>query len=194
MGQYYYPMNLEKSETLCSHDYNRNGLKLMEHSYLHNVFVGVVMNLLRPKGSWYKNQIIWCGDYSEMKIKDLKENKMNKAHILIHSGDKEIHSLMNDFAGLKGLKPMNNKEQSLAIIINHTTKEFIKAKGQPKDSYDNRINPMPLLLSSGNGNGGGDYEGSDMEFVGMWAGDVISVEFKLPEGYQEIHPIFAESR
>lgn len=50
---------------------------------------------------------------------------------------------------------------------------------------------MPLLVSSGNGRGGGDFEG-DQTYVGIWAGDVISVEENKPLGYTEIIPTYGE--
>ena len=43
-----------------------------------------------------------------------------------------------------------------------------------------------LLTAEGNGRGGGDYNGPDLELVGTWARDVISVEGLVPEGYTEL--------
>ena len=54
------------------------------------------------------------------------------------------------------------------------------------------IHPLPLLTAEGNGRGGGDYYGSDMELVGTWARDVISVERQVPEGYSELVCNFTE--
>ena len=52
MGQYFKAININDREWIYTHDYG-DGLKLMEHSYLQNSFVGAVMILLSPKGKWY---------------------------------------------------------------------------------------------------------------------------------------------
>ena len=62
MGQYYKPINIDNKQWLYSHDFD-NGLKLMEHSWIGNNFVGAVMNLMLKGGEWFKKRIIWSGDY-----------------------------------------------------------------------------------------------------------------------------------
>ena len=60
MGQYYKPVNTKTMKWLYSHSYDGNGLKLTEHSWVGNTFVGAVMTLLSPKNKWYKFYlIIW---------------------------------------------------------------------------------------------------------------------------------------
>ena len=54
------------------------------------------------------------------------------------------------------------------------------------------IHPLSLLTASGNGRGGGDYRGHNKHLVGLWAGDVISSDSKVPQGYEEITPDFRE--
>ena len=49
-----------------------------------------------------------------------------------------------------------------------------------------QINPLPLLLAQGNGQGGGDYRGKNENTVGIWAKNEISIEFEVPEGYKEL--------
>ena len=51
MGQYYKPINLDDKQWLYSHDFG-DGLKLMEHSWIGNDFVGAV------GGSWDLNRIV----------------------------------------------------------------------------------------------------------------------------------------
>ena len=62
MGQYYKPVNVDNMQWLLSHDYS-TGLKLMEHSWIGNEFVGYVMTLMVKGGAWYKKRIVWAGDY-----------------------------------------------------------------------------------------------------------------------------------
>ena len=62
MGQYYKPINLDDKQWLYTHDYD-TGLKLMEHSWIGNQFVGTVMSLMLKGGLWFKKRIVWAGDY-----------------------------------------------------------------------------------------------------------------------------------
>ena len=56
MGQYYKPVNTEDLSFLYSHAYD-SGLKLMEHSWIGNDFVGAVMSLMTKGQLWYKKTI-----------------------------------------------------------------------------------------------------------------------------------------
>lgn len=64
-----------------------------------------------------------------------------------------------------------------------------------------RVHPLPLLTADGNGRGGGDYSGLDMNFVGSWARDFIRIMPRsdydtakwLREHYTEIKPDFVET-
>jgi hypothetical protein len=51
------------------------------------------------------------------------------------------------------------------------------------------LHPLPLLTAEGNGRGGGDYDGPNMDMVGTWARDVISMENEAPD-YTLIECIF----
>lgn len=66
MGQYYKPIILGKNRKTIkgffySHHYG-NGLKLMEHSYLRNNFVGAVVAYLKQVGG---ANLVWAGDYAD---------------------------------------------------------------------------------------------------------------------------------
>jgi len=180
MGQYYNPINIESMEWLYSHDYG-DGLKLMEHSYIGNKFVGAVMKLLTKGNKWYKKPIVWCGDYAEEKYYEkCKDDK-------------------NIFA-----ESLSEDEQKTAILVNHTKKEYIyfypyrdEKKKRVVDKIEGNeeewvINPLPLLTALGNGQGGGDYRGINIDKVGIWAKDILSVEFEIPEGYKEFKVEFKE--
>lgn len=189
MGQYYHPINVDTLECVYSHDYG-SGLKLMEHSWIGNDFVGAVMRLLLPGEKWHKCRLVWCGDYSELKLSDIPsdsevENLTNEL-----DPDEEIYSLAHDNT-IKGIEPLTSQQDF--FIINHTQKEYVDLSKIKSDSEGWKIHPLPILTSAGNGNGGGDYneEGSP-ELVGSWAGDRISVDFKPPEGYKELEVDFHE--
>ena len=169
MGQYYKPISINKMQHLYSHDYG-NGLKLMEHSYIGNNFVNTVESLLAPKGEWYKNRIVWAGDYAN-------EESDSKDNLWTQVGDNSI-------------EPKDMKEiESGRFIVNHTKKEFVDKELVPKDKEGWKIHPLPLLTCEGNGRGGGDYR-EDNEYIGVWARNEISVEKEIPKDYDQIIPHF----
>ena len=77
-----------------------------------------------------------------------------------------------------------------SYLVNHTKKQYVHKTGQA-----NGIHPLPLLVSEGNGCGGGDYFGCHQELCGTWARDIISVEEKetIPSDYTELVCDFFES-
>lgn len=78
------------------------------------------------------------------------------------------------------------------FIVNHTKKEFVNLNTVP-DNDGWSVHPLPLLTCSGNGRGGGDYcAEAGIEYVGTWAGNVISAEETAPNGYTQIKPDFKE--
>lgn len=181
MGQYYYPVNLDKEEYLYSHDYG-NGLKLMEHSYIGNDFVETIEQLLTS--SWKKTRIVWAGDYMDdgLFIEDSYNN--------LHKNNLHKHASQH----FDKISPKFENFNVGRYLVNHSKKEFVdKGKMSRGD-----VHPLPLLTCSGNGRGGGDYHGRS-RYVGSWAGDVISVEkedlklfiFKKND-YKEIKPNFRE--
>jgi hypothetical protein len=198
MGQYYNPVNIDKIQWLYSHDYD-NGLKLMEHSYQHNNFVGAVMKLLTKGGAWYKNRLVWAGDYGEKRLSDFPVPDAAENMIqTLEGGDATINNLCNDGNKLPVLPGLSESEWANHVVVNHTKKQYYRSKDLfPIDGVggdDMVICPLPLLTSDGNGQGGGDYDGEYMSLVGLWAGDQISVEFEIPDGYQDIKPEFRKGR
>ena len=168
MGQYYKPISIDKMTFLYSHDYG-NGLKLMEHSYIGNNLVNTVESLLAPGGEWYKNRLVWAGDYA-----DEEENGDN---LWTQVGDDPIEP--EDM----------EKVESGRYIVNHTEREFVDKDIVPKDSEGWKVHPLPLLTCEGNGRGGGDYRRNN-DYISSWARDEISIEKEKPEDFEEIIPNF----
>lgn len=174
MGQYYMVKVNDKV-------YNRevNGqytmAKLMEHSWWENSFVNTICHEIFKK----PKTVAWVGDYSNEENKELYE------------------SVWGEKVKTYGI---NEAQVSLSgkFLVNHTKLEYLNCSKYYENSVDKEgwcINPLPLLTSIGNGNGGGDYCGTDMEYVGKWCNDEISVELEKPEGfieYIEIEPVFKE--
>ena len=192
MGQYYKPVLLKNNKIVAwaySHDFQHRikladgrsfmsgtGLKLMEHSYVGNTFVGAIMRKL------YQNpmQVVWAGDYADPE----KKRKNNLFHL---TGNKE---------DLK-IKASHGFHKSLRFILNHTKKEFVDLSKSPKDKDTWQIHPLPLLTAEGNQRGGGDFYGFGEDLVGYWSRNVLeSVKHKndIPTGYKEIVPDFAENQ
>jgi len=166
MGQYYKPINLDNKQWLLSHDYD-TGLKLMEHSWVGNEFVGVVMQLMVKGGEWFKKRIVWAGDYF---------------------GDQEgeeiaYYSQCENSDKIKPSISMDEKTQKTAKLVNHTKKLYVRYDEMPKCENNWMVNPLPLLTACGNGRGGGDYYDKypDCDKVGSWAGDILSIEFTVPK-------------
>ena len=166
MGQYYLTVILaEKSDkeyirTFLDPTMYNNGSKLTEHSYIGNSFMKVIENLIGPSGMFYKSRLVWAGDYA----------------------DEEPNSKSNLYTMCESKKPFVNTDASTyTYIVNHTKKVYIEKKGE--------FHPLPLLTAEGNGRGGGDYRGPNMDLVGTWARDVISMENEAPE-YTLIECVF----
>lgn len=179
MGQYYKPINTKTMEWVSPWA-NDNGAKLMEHSWVGNNFVGIVMNLLKPQGRWFKSPIVWCGDYYDGK------------------GETPYYSLVTDDKELVDVPFMPKDEQRNSIIVNYTKKEYVVPSKMPQTDFSQgfswNINPLPLLTACGNNRGGGDYrEGNpDFDKVGIWANDSIGVLDHIPYGFWELKVGFKE--
>lgn len=149
----------------------------MEHSYIGNNFVEAVEFLLindgEEKGRWADCRISWAGDYADDNYYDAACDKGSKLTFLIETVPGNYH-----------------------YLVNHGTKEYVDKRKCPTfgDENDWQIHPLPLLTAEGNGRGGGDYNGDNIEYVGAWARCVINLMKEAPEGYTEITPNFLERR
>jgi hypothetical protein len=169
MGQYYKPIILKGNKTSIkawsySHDYSGfNGLKLMEHSWLLNKFVGAFESQLVQN----PQRVVWAGDYAE-------PCKNRKSNLYTRCKDK------NKFKPTETVVSITK----YPFLVNHSKKEYIdKRTVRSNDGW--RIHPLPLMTCEGNGQGGGDYRGND-KIVGTWARDLIEVRKSIPNGYKEI--------
>jgi hypothetical protein len=188
MGQYYKPVNLDKKEFLYTHDFG-SGLKLMEHSYIGNGIMNAVENMIIPDGDWYKNRLVWAGDYAEGEetILDKATRLFNKKHEA-----KNIYSIMEN-KGKKIQPPTKKVDKKYKYLTNYTKQIVIDLSKIKKDKYGYRIHPLSLLVCEGNGLGGGDFYGEDSR-IGTWARDIISLEDHIIDGFQLEDGQFKEER
>jgi hypothetical protein len=174
MGQYYKSISIDKQEFMDAHSVG-NGVKLMEHSWVGNNFMQIIEALLTPGQSWYKTRIVWAGDY------------MDDGLFLEEGEEKNLyHYVDNHF---REISPEMVIEDGYNIIVNHTKSQYCRIPAFKKNKW--QPHPLSLLTSLGNGRGGGDYR-VDNPFTGAWAGDVLSIEKRVPKGFKRIIPNFIE--
>lgn len=193
MGQYFKPVNLTKKEWIYIHRF-KQGMKLMEHSYIENNFVNAVEILLTEFGPWHKCKFVWAGDYA-----DVEKETMEKGD---EDSGKNLFDLMDEVEGIEPIAPYEIdkiKEKNKIdlkdyyFIVNHSKKYFVD-KRKVKEFEDGlKIHPLPLLTCEGNGRGGGDYNSdNDESLIGLWSRDSISIEKEIPKSYKELEVNFKE--
>ena len=179
MGQYYNVVTEDKNGNLTAYDRTVDGeytmAKLMEHSWWYNPFVSTMVKML------YKNpmRVAWVGDYADSCV---DAHRIDEIYEMAWS-DKAI-GVKRDEMLLDG-----------KYLVNHSDKTYIdctKYRERCAEDEDWIIHPLPLLTAVGNGQGGGDYRGSDIDDVGLWYMSEISVEDEPPTGYEEYAPTFME--
>ena len=182
MGQYYKFIILSDNKhnnkeiivlVINQHHYG-NGSKLMEHSYINNDIMNTVEYLIGPEGRYHKSRVVWAGDYSNEEPGE----------------ESNLYHLADDYSSYQ----IVYKNQNYKYIVNHTKKVYVdnRPKVIKENDYNYSIHPLPLLISEGNGSGGGDYDGNNYNLVGTWARNTISMENEIPEGYEELVCDFTE--
>lgn len=172
MGQYYKAVNLDNMEHVSPYVYN-NGAKLMEHSWIGNDYVEAVEFLLIEGGRWHNQRLVWAGDYAD------KEEKNGQNFYEMVEGD-----------GLQML--IEAVPSNYHYLVNYDKKEYVDKTKCPNNNGWT-VHPLPLLTAEGNGRGGGDYGGDDVnEYVGSWSRCRLGLVKEIPEGFTEIIPNFKE--
>ena len=160
MGQYYKAIFLSDNKQMkeiirmwIEPTSYEDGNRLMEHSYIYTNTIKTVERFLSVDGTFYKSRIVWAGDYADPEIEDTN----NLYELAVKNSTFYNQQL-----------PTNTIYR---YILNHTKKLYVD-----KTKLNNSIHPLPLLVSEGNGRGGGDYFGDNDNICGSWARDIISVE------------------
>ena len=208
MGQYYHPTLLGKRYGLLGwlspHKYG-NGMKLMEHSYMGNRFVNVVLNQIHNNPT----RIAWIGDYADSPYDENNpEPYMAKLSLdRFMEFFQKVHGEKSDAYKIspEEVMPFDGPDDFRGwYLINHTQQSFLDlGKYAEENSWEEKFNsitqkwavhPLPLLTACGNGRGGGDYHDCfpDYDKVGTWAFDVIELTDCLPVGLKEEHYCFTE--
>lgn len=183
MGQYYKPIVLKedfKNESypckayLKSYDFG-DGAKLMEHSIIGNQMVETFAQLIHVenKNGFNDCVVVWCGDYGD------------------NINDMDLYSMADGCNIYKELKNhLAETTLPYRYILNYDKAEYVDMyRVRDNDLY---IHPLPILTSYGNGRGGGDYYGTDMDKVGTWAFNHIGVANEVPNDFTELKVNFSE--
>lgn len=210
--------SIEKQEitikkSLCCYVHG-NGSKLMEHSYVGNTYVGAYVKLLAKK--YYGYPFVWVGDYADDKfninvyenallyINDVIESNAKKQGYVKENdstyckfmryccGDKDILSMKDEeyFAEKYSYEEVGGNQLDYKYILNLDKKQYVKIPKYNENEWT--IHPLPLLCADGNGRGSGDYSGSDMDKVGVWAYDRIGISNEIPNEFTELVVNFEE--
>ncbi len=183
MGQYYKPIFLnEKNKPTAfvySHDFG-SGLKLMEHSWMNNDFVGFVERQLAIQ----PQKIVWAGDYADGEG-DKEENlyELSDSVGRLTHNDEVENKYLHEFGYGKG------STRKRKYLINFNKMEFIDKSKTPLNSDGWQIHPLPLMTCEGNGRGGGDFRGVESSLLGRWSRDrigVVSRKSDIPTVFTEI--------
>lgn len=202
MGQYYRGVVLDKTankrkefivkQAFCPYTYD-NGAKLMEHSYVGNYYVKMYEHALA--NDFEGNPFVWVGDYADCHFN--KDDGYTKACEFIdkmtrkeaikkgyrvetidgydHFYDGNIKKSVYD---IENVCIPYEELPTYKYIINYTKKQFVRIPELIEHKVS--IHPLPLLCADGNGRGGGDYFGTNMKAIGIWAYDRIGVSNEIP--------------
>ncbi len=175
MGQYYKFIILSENNeillVLNPHDFYK-GAKLMENAWINSCIANTIEFLLSPYcEEFHKSRCVMAGDYA-----DREENGDN------------LYSIARNYSSYQ----QAYKNININFIVNHSKRLYVDKTKLKTNYYNNKIHPLLLLIAEGNGNGSGDYYGSDYDLVGTWSRDIISMEFEKPNKYEELLCDFEE--
>ena len=177
MGQYYLPY-VKTGEHVKVFDNKVDGewegLKLMEHSYWRNHYVGNVINEIY----YNRSHVCWVGDYYDEC--DYEQVNCKDRETVKKIGD----YVWNEKTKKKECKIKNSRSLVDCLLVNHTKKIYLSGNEYYKrnmwlETWEDKeypwcINPLPLLTCSAN-HSGGSYYGINRELCGTWFNDELEV-------------------
>ena len=202
MGQYYlgYVKHGEHKSKIFDNkvDGEWTGLKLMEHSYWHNSYVGNVVNDL----FYNRGRVCWVGDYydednyAQVNCDDTETVKAIGTAVWNNRNHRKCSSAK--------VRYLNN-----CLIVNHTKKLIIDCDDYYKNNvwvekwndeeWEECIHPLPLLTCTAS-HSGGSYYGINKEDCGTWFNDELEVVLRwdlnelVKQGYIVVTFEFSERR
>ena len=177
MGQYYEPYverngKVKVFSNKVDGDYN--GLKLMEHSYWHNLYVAQVINEI----FYNKAHVCWVGDYFDeddyAQVNCDKETVKKIGELTWKTFDgKETESTRKNVRFLDGMCLVNHTKHEIIDCDQYFEKNKRLQKWQDEEWFE-CINPLPLLTCSAS-HSGGSYYGINKDQCGIWFNDELEV-------------------
>lgn len=168
MGQYYRTVFLAPNEDkivgFCHPFDTGNGMKLTESCYIRNSHMNNVLANLRNYFRTTKNfpRLVFAGDYAK-KEKGKRKNLYDMCNMKSNEGFHLPVRKIGDY--------------DVQFIFNIDKHEYVNL--YDVETYNGyQFHPLPMLCAEGNGQGGGDYEGTSMNLVGSWARDRLLVVTK----------------
>ena len=189
------------------------GSKLAEWSAFGSLVPLVLERLLSRGGMFYRTRFVCAGDYADPEMPEMPEmlgtetgnetespvNLYRKAigatEALLDRGRDQYGNYTNEhrqlFPTLRSLQVDDADLKTMyysQYFVNHSKKQYLDMKRYTEQTNESdpifrKYHPLPLLTAEGNGRGGGDYFGSEIEKVGIWARDVVSFENQIPDGF-----------
>ena len=178
MGQYYSVVidDVKRGERVFQPDM----LKLMEHAYTDDRIDQAVTYELRNPVC-----VAWVGDYAD----DATDNP-----VLLKYWETAWKDGKRDEP--EGYDTFEDKK----FVVNYDKKQYMDIAEYMSKCKDKKWNctifPVAILTSVGNGLGGGDFypdQISTKELIGAWAGDLLQITDKVPDGFEKISPVFREN-
>lgn len=184
--------DVDMAETFFGHDYiydwthedgtvskSINGYKLMETSYIGNQLVNhIIDELVAHRDD--SPRLAWIGEYLD-DVDD--ESYPEDLKFLVRTVNSPFEHSLRVTPVQDACPPkvwIRCPELGQYVLYDRTT------------GGDLRIAAIPLLCAVGNGLGGGDYEGTNMELIGTWAMRPLEVCDAEPSG-EDLTNAFRES-
>lgn len=172
---------------------------VIEHYFMENHDMKIMLGMLSPGQPWHRTNLVWAGCYDTPNRFLTEEQTEKYDHYNLYDVAKEeFHRIIKERKNHLELSAIYSPiAEMVTCIVNHDLKEYCMLTDLPYSIIDGyHICPLPLLTASIESDKcyEGDYDTDDetQEWIGRWAGNSISSEYVVPEGYTEIKPGFWE--
>ena len=192
--QFFRFVNVDKKEK-CERNFYP--LMLTDYSYIGDEYCNDILSLLSDE--WQGDRVLHIGDYAS-------QNDNTNTEKVISEINKKFNykfSIYSYAETFNDVVPSNEKKQ-IRYVYNLDKKEYLDLYHQPiinigysfSEVHFLKYNSFALLTACGNGLGGGDYDGCNVEEVGKWAGDhFVASEKKLEKynDFEEYNKVFYDT-
>lgn len=198
MGQYYETLFIDERQWMYPLDYGCSGLKLTEHSWIGGSYRNAVIAHLMKLSEC---RMVHVGDYSE----EMMDERLCSKDALEIDDHVISGKTMYDMCWTSGIEDKFKMPRISDFDINEfrwkkkvwiadeKLHEYIECPFDIEEDDKWELCPLLILLAIGNGQGGGDYHGTNMDKVGTWAFHKIKVYYEEPHWMEKLENIFEEN-